>query len=95
MEGAVASMWRPAAAIHLHEIYAAAHIPGWIPARPAPTLPRSRPGAMPATLGDETVPLGRKGTVDEIAAMVRLLVGPEGGSVTGQTIHVHGGAFLT
>jgi 3-oxoacyl-[acyl-carrier protein] reductase len=27
--------------------------------------------------------------------MVRLLVGPEGTFVTGQTIHVNGGEFLT
>ena len=44
---------------------------------------------------DERIPLRRKGKVAEIAAMVRLLVGPEGGYVTGQTIHVNGGAFLT
>jgi 3-oxoacyl-[acyl-carrier protein] reductase len=33
--------------------------------------------------------------MDEIAAVVRLLVGPEGGRVTGQTVHVNGVAFLT
>jgi 3-oxoacyl-[acyl-carrier protein] reductase len=27
--------------------------------------------------------------------MVRLLAGPQGGYITGQTIHVNGGAFLT
>jgi len=37
----------------------------------------------------------RFGTVEEIAAMVRLLVGPEGTFITGQTIHVNGGEFLT
>lgn len=53
-------------------------------------------GAMPARLGgDESVPLRRKGTPEEVAAVVRLLVGPEGGYVTGQTVHVNGGAFLT
>lgn len=52
-------------------------------------------GARSAQLTDEKIPLRRKGTVAEIAAMVRLLVGPEGGYVTGQTIHVNGGAFLT
>jgi 3-oxoacyl-[acyl-carrier protein] reductase len=31
---------------------------------------------------------------DDVAAMVRLLVGPGGRNVTGQTIHVNGGAFL-
>ncbi|MCO6417005.1 SDR family oxidoreductase [Siccirubricoccus sp. KC 17139] len=52
-------------------------------------------GARPSTLQESGVPLRRKGTVEEIAAMVRLLAGPEGGYVTGQTIHVNGGAFLT
>jgi 3-oxoacyl-[acyl-carrier protein] reductase len=53
-------------------------------------------GPMPNTLGREAgIPLGRKASVDEIAAVVRMLAGPEGGYVTGQTIHVNGGAFLT
>jgi 3-oxoacyl-[acyl-carrier protein] reductase len=59
------------------------------------TLRGASAGTLPATRGDTTVPLRRKGSVDEIAAMVRLLAGPEGGYVTGQTIHVNGGAFLT
>lgn len=40
------------------------------------------------------IPLGRQGRAEEIAAMVRFLVGPEGRYVTGQTIHVNGGLFL-
>jgi 3-oxoacyl-[acyl-carrier protein] reductase len=53
-------------------------------------------GAMPQSLGrDEGIPLRRKASVQEIADVVRLLAGPEGGYVTGQTIHVNGGAFLT
>lgn len=52
-------------------------------------------GAMPSRLGESSVPLRRKGTPEEVAAVVRLLVGPEGGYVTGQTVHVNGGAFLT
>ncbi|MBR0667046.1 SDR family oxidoreductase [Roseomonas hellenica] len=52
-------------------------------------------GAMPKSLRESGVPLQRKATVEEIAAMVRFLAGPEGGYVTGQTIHVNGGAFLT
>lgn len=52
-------------------------------------------GAMPGTLAERGIPLQRKGSVEEIAAVVRMLVGPEGGYVTGQTIHVNGGAFLT
>ena len=50
-------------------------------------------GARPSD--DRAVPLGRKGTVEEIAATVRYLVGPEGAYTTGQTIHVNGGVFLT
>jgi 3-oxoacyl-[acyl-carrier protein] reductase len=52
-------------------------------------------GARPSTLGDGGIPAGRKGTVEEIAALVRHLVGPFGTYITGQTLHVNGGAFLT
>jgi 3-oxoacyl-[acyl-carrier protein] reductase len=52
-------------------------------------------GARPSTLGEAAVPLRRKGTVEEVAEVVRMLVGPEGGYVTGQTIHVNGGVYLT
>lgn len=52
-------------------------------------------GAMPQTLGrEEGIPMRRKAAVQEIADVVRMLAGPEGGFVTGQTIHVNGGAFL-
>ena len=51
--------------------------------------------AGPRPAGDRPIPLKRFGTVEEIAAMVRLLVGPEGTFITGQTIHVNGGEFLT
>ncbi len=37
---------------------------------------------------------GERGKPDDIAAMVRFLAGPGGRNVTGQTIHVNGGAFL-
>ena len=52
-------------------------------------------GVLPGTLTLAGTPLGRRGTVDEIAAMVRLLAGPEGAYITGQTLHVNGGVFLT
>jgi 3-oxoacyl-[acyl-carrier protein] reductase len=52
-------------------------------------------GALPSTLAESGIPLGRKGHVEEIAAMVRLLAGPDGRFITGQTMHVNGGAFLT
>jgi 3-oxoacyl-[acyl-carrier protein] reductase len=38
------------------------------------------------------VPLGRQGSVDEIAATCLLLVSEDAGCITGQTIHVNGGA---
>jgi 3-oxoacyl-[acyl-carrier protein] reductase len=52
-------------------------------------------GAMPQALGREAgIPMRRKASIEEIASVVRMLAGPEGGYVTGQTIHVNGGAFL-
>jgi 3-oxoacyl-[acyl-carrier protein] reductase len=52
-------------------------------------------GPAPANRANRPIPLKRFGTVDEIATMVRLLVGPQGTFITGQTIHVNGGEFLT
>ena len=40
------------------------------------------------------IPLGRTGECEEIAAAVRFLCGPGGGFITGQTLHVSGGAFM-
>jgi 3-oxoacyl-[acyl-carrier protein] reductase len=37
------------------------------------------------------IPLGRQGSVDEIAATCLFLVSDDGGFITGQTIHVNGG----
>ena len=45
-------------------------------------------GQVPNATG---IPLGRQGTVDEIAAACLFLVSDDGGFVTGQTIHVNGG----
>lgn len=52
-------------------------------------------GPAPVNRVNRPIPLKRFGTVEEIAAMVRLLVGPEGTFITGQTLHVNGGEFLT
>ena len=38
------------------------------------------------------IPLGRQGKIDEIAATCMFLVTDDGGFITGQTIHVNGGA---
>ena len=51
----------------------------------------------PAGAGDalkKRVPLGRYGTIDEIAAAVLYLVSPAGAYVTGSTLLVDGGASL-
>jgi 3-oxoacyl-[acyl-carrier protein] reductase len=37
---------------------------------------------------------GRRGTPDDVAAMVRFLSGPQARYITGQTLHVNGGAYL-
>ncbi len=52
-------------------------------------------GGLPGNLSDSRIPLGRKADVAEISAAVRFLAGPDGRYVTGQTLHVNGGAFLT
>lgn len=46
-------------------------------------------GRPPSASG---IPLGRQGKVEEIAAACLFLVSEEGGFITGQTIHVNGGA---
>ena len=38
-------------------------------------------------------PLGRRGTPEEVAAAVRFLAGPGARYITGQVLHVNGGAF--
>ncbi len=48
------------------------------------------PGHVPAHFRDRPPPMGRMGTVGEIAAMVRFLCSPAGRYVAGQTIHVCG-----
>lgn len=73
-----------------HGITANAIAPGAID-----TVRGAAAGQMPSTMRSAGVPAGRKGTMEEIAAMVRHLVGPHGRFITGQTIHVNGGAFLT
>ena len=53
-----------------------------------------REGAEPAHRKGRTVLAGRRGRPDDVSAMVRFLVGPKGRYLTGQTIHVSGGAVL-
>jgi 3-oxoacyl-[acyl-carrier protein] reductase len=40
------------------------------------------------------MPLGRRGTVQEVASLVRYLCGPQARYVTGQSWHLNGGSFM-
>ena len=39
-------------------------------------------------------PIGRRGDPQEVAAMVRMLCGPDARYITGQSIHVNGGGYM-
>ena len=54
----------------------------------------STSGGDPAHHQTTRTLVGRRGTPDEVAAAVRYLAGPSGRFLTGQTLHVNGGAFL-
>ncbi len=53
-----------------------------------------RTGASPQHTQVNGTLVGRRGTPEEIAAMVRYLAGPGARYITGQAIHVNGGAYL-
>jgi 3-oxoacyl-[acyl-carrier protein] reductase len=54
----------------------------------------TRDGKVPDVHRRNAPLVGRRGEPHEVAAMVRHLAGPAGRFITGQTIHVNGGAFL-
>ncbi len=54
----------------------------------------ARTGAVPGVHLRNPPLVGRRGAPEDVAAMVRHLAGPAGRYITGQTIHVNGGAFL-
>ncbi|MSO82901.1 MAG: SDR family oxidoreductase [Acidobacteria bacterium] len=54
----------------------------------------ARTGAEPAHHAGRTPPVGRRGTPDEIASLVRFLCGPDARYITGQTIHANGGLYM-
>jgi 3-oxoacyl-[acyl-carrier protein] reductase len=56
---------------------------------------RSRTAGAEPPAGHHEPIVGRYGTPEEVAAMVRPLWLPTGRYVTGQTIHVNGGLFMT
>jgi 3-oxoacyl-[acyl-carrier protein] reductase len=72
-----------------HQITVNCVVPGSIESqRGIPGVPE-RPAARRAP-----PPIGRRGEPAEIAAMVRMLCGPDARYITGQAIHVNGGGYL-
>jgi 3-oxoacyl-[acyl-carrier protein] reductase len=55
---------------------------------------RGLPGAPERPSTRRPPPIGRLGSVWEIASIVRMLAGPESRYITGQTIHVNGGGYM-
>jgi 3-oxoacyl-[acyl-carrier protein] reductase len=53
-----------------------------------------REGAAPQHHATRTNPLGRRGSPEEVAAAVRMLCGGGARYITGQTLHVNGGAHM-
>ena len=78
----------PSLASDIEDVTVNAVVPGAIDTVRGPAA-----GVLPPGLA-EGIPLGRRGRTEEIAAMVQHLVGPLGGYITGQCIHINGGIFL-
>lgn len=64
--------------------------PGFIDTDMTRELPESQREALLTQ-----IPLGRLGQAGEIAAVVGFLTGDAGGYITGETIHVNGGMYMT
>jgi len=72
-----------------HDITVNCVVPGTIETQ------RGLPGAPERPDHRRTLPpIGRRGAPEEIAAMVRMLCGPDARYVTGQSIHVNGGGLM-
>ncbi len=56
---------------------------------------RSGPSSAPASPSAHLkVPLGRKGLPEDLATLVRFVVGPDASYITGESIHCNGGAHM-
>jgi 3-oxoacyl-[acyl-carrier protein] reductase len=64
--------------------------PGFIDTDMTRALPEQSRGALLAQ-----IPLGRLGSVDEVAAAVAYLASPAAGYVTGSVLHVNGGMYMS
>jgi 3-oxoacyl-[acyl-carrier protein] reductase len=49
---------------------------------------------IPARVDPASIPFRRFAEIDEVTALIRLLCSPQGRYITGQTIHVNGGAYM-
>jgi len=54
----------------------------------------TRRGPEPSHHAKHATLVGRRGTPEEIAAVVRFLCGPDARYITGQTLHANGGVFM-
>jgi 3-oxoacyl-[acyl-carrier protein] reductase len=54
----------------------------------------ARRGPEPSHHAAHATLVGRRGTPEEIAAVVRFLCGPDARYITGQTLHANGGVFM-
>ena len=54
----------------------------------------ARRGPEPSHHASHATLVGRRGTPEEIAAVVRFLCGPDARYITGQTLHANGGVFM-
>jgi 3-oxoacyl-[acyl-carrier protein] reductase len=54
----------------------------------------ARRGPEPAHHATHATLVGRRGTPEDIAGVVRFLCGPDGRYITGQTLHANGGVFM-
>ena len=54
----------------------------------------ARRGPEPAHHASHATLFGRRGTPEEIAAVVRFLCGPDARYITGQTLHANGGVYM-
>ncbi|MEQ8313833.1 MAG: 3-oxoacyl-ACP reductase FabG [Gammaproteobacteria bacterium] len=64
--------------------------PGFIDTDMTRDLPEKQAAALL-----EQIPLGRLGQPEEIAAVVNFLASPSGAYITGETVHVNGGMFMS
>ena len=54
----------------------------------------ARRGPEPAHHAQHATLIGRRGTPDDIAGVVRFLCGPDARYITGYTLHANGGVFM-